>query len=235
MARVYGEKVLPALQQIPGCLYACLIRSTVRPDDAISMTLWDSKGHAEAYEKSGSFQQLINQISAYFADSSEWKVQLSKDQTLEYAPVQEEPVVKSLNVSTTTGDRPPVPEDASPLFVRIVSVKLQPGKLEEFRRLYTTEILPVLNNVTGCRYAFLTEGVEGGTEIMSVTIWDNKNAADVYESSGLFRKLTKKVQHTFSELYQWKMAAERRSSVQVMTTEDLNVTGYSVVTGKTFH
>jgi heme-degrading monooxygenase HmoA len=89
--------------------------------------------------------------------------------------------------------------------------------------------------VQGCRYAFLTEGVEERNEVISLTIWDSKQAADVYESSGLFRKLTKKVQHTFSELYQWKMAAERRSSVQVTTTEDLNVKGYHVVSGKTFH
>ncbi|MDP2884188.1 MAG: hypothetical protein Q8P51_04110 [Ignavibacteria bacterium] len=70
--------------------------------------------------------------------------------------------------------------------------------------------------------------------MISVTVWDNKEAADVYESSGLFRKLTRKVQHTFSELYQWKMAVERRSSAQVMTTEDMKVAGYDVVSGKLF-
>jgi heme-degrading monooxygenase HmoA len=93
----------------------------------------------------------------------------------------------------------------------------------------------LLRNVQGCRYAFLTEGVEERNEVISLTIWDSKEAADIYEASGLFKKLTRKVQHTFSELYQWKMAAERRSSVQVTTTEDLNVKGYHVVSGKTFH
>ena len=235
MAKTYSEKIIPSLQQIPGCMYACLIRGAAHTDEAISMTLWETVEHSEAYEKSGAFQRLVSELAPYFADASEWKVQLSKDYTLEYAPVQQETVVKSYRVTTASSPRPPASEPTTPLYVRILSIKLQPGKVEEFRKLYTTEILPALHNVKGCRYAFLTEGVEGGSEVISLTIWDNKDAADLYESSGLFRKLTKKVQHTFSELYQWKMAAERRSSVQVLTTEDLSVTGYSVVTGKTFH
>ena len=50
----------------------------------------------------------------------------------------------------------------------------------------------------------------------------------------LYASLIRKVQHTFSELYQWKMAVERRSSAQVMTTEDMKVAGYDVVSGKLF-
>ena len=92
----------------------------------------------------------------------------------------------------------------------------------------------MLQKVQGCRYAFLTEGVKERNEVLSVTIWDRKEAADVYEESGLFRKLTRKVQHTFSELYQWKLSVEKRSSVQVSSTEDLSVSGYNVVSGKVF-
>jgi hypothetical protein len=47
----------------------------------------------------------------------------------------------------------------------------------------------------------------------------------MYESSGFFKKLTRKVQHTFPEVYPRKMAAERHSTVQVTTTQDLNVRG----------
>lgn len=92
----------------------------------------------------------------------------------------------------------------------------------------------MLRSVAGCRYVFLTEGVEERNEVISLTIWDIREAADVYEASGLFRKLTRKVQHTFSELYQWKMADEKRSSSRVTTTEDLDVKGYDVVSGTIF-
>ncbi len=233
LAGLYAQQIVPVLQQTPGCIYASLIRSTSNPDESISLTLWETAHDADVYEQSGSFQRLIAEAQPYFSDSSEWKIQLSKDLTLEYTPVSEEPVIRSYTETTPSTDRSLLAEEGR-LYIRILSVKLQPGKTEEFAKIYQTEILPVLRSVQGCRYAFLTEGVEERNEVISLTIWDSKEAADVYEASGLFKKLTKKVQHTFSELYQWKMAAERRSSVQVAITEDLNVKGYHVVSGKTF-
>lgn len=234
LAGLYAQRIVPVLQKTPGCIYASLIRSTANPDESISLTLWETTHDADVYEQSGTFQRLIAEAQPYFSDSSEWKIQLSKDLTLEYTPVSEDPVIRSYTETTPSAERLPVAE-VGRLFIRILSVKLQPGKTEEFAKIYHAEILPVLRSVQGCRYAFLTEGVEERNEVISLTIWDSQEAADVYESSGLFRKLTRKVQHTFSELYQWKMAAERRSSVQVTTTEDMKVKGYHVVSGKTFH
>jgi heme-degrading monooxygenase HmoA len=231
---LYSEKIIPTLQQIPGCLYASLIKSTQNPDEAISMTLWDSLDHAEAYERGGVFQKLMNETSPLLSDSSEWRIQLAKDFSWEYVPSHEEPVVKSYKVATSFPSPPSAGDSNTPLYVRILSVRLKPGKLEEFAALYNAEILPMLYKVEGCRYAFLTEGVEERNEVISITIWDRKEAADVYEESGLFKKLTRKVQHTFSELYQWKLSVEKRASVKVSSTEDLNVSGYNVVSGRRF-
>jgi len=231
---VYREKILPGLQQTPGCLYASLIRSTSIPDEAISLTLWETSRHAEEYEQLGTFQRLLAEAQPYLAETSEWKVQLSKDLTLEYAPVPEEPVIRSYEVRSPSIEPPPASMPREHLYVRLLSMKLQPGKKEEFTRLYDAEVLPVLRSVAGCRYVFLTEGVEEQNEVISLTIWDTREAADAYEASGLFRKLTRKVQHTFSELYQWKMAVEKRSSSRVTTTEDLAVKGYDVVSGTIF-
>jgi heme-degrading monooxygenase HmoA len=231
---LYSQKIIPALQQTPGCLYASLIKNTQNGEEAISMTLWDNLDHAEAYEQGGLFQKLMDEAFPLLSESSEWRIQLAKDFTWEYVPSHEEPVVKSYRVSTSFPHAPSTGNPDSPLYVRILSVRLKPGKLEEFAALYNSEILPMLHKVQGCRYAFLTEGVEERNEVISVTIWDRKEAADVYEESGLFKKLTRKVQHTFSELCQWKLSVEKRSSVQVSSTEDLNVSGYHVVSGKLF-
>jgi len=231
---LYARNIIPALQKTEGCLYASLIKSTHHPDESISMTLWDSLDHAEAYERSGHFQKLMNDVTPLLSDSSEWKIQLARDFTWEYVPAIEEPVVKSYKVTTSFSEPPSSGTLDSPMYVRILSVRLKPGKLEEFAALYNAEILPVLHGVAGCRYAFLTEGVEERNEILSVSIWDRKEAADVYESSGLFNKLTRKVSHTFSELYQWKLSVEKHSSTQVSTTEDLGVSGYNMVAGTMF-
>ncbi|MFQ5584099.1 MAG: antibiotic biosynthesis monooxygenase family protein, partial [Calditrichia bacterium] len=122
----------------------------------------------------------------------------------------------------------------SPMYVRIVSAKIQPGKMEEFRNLYSTEIIPALRETPGCRYAFLTENLQEENEIISVTIWDSKEDAQYYEESGRFEELTKKVAHTLSSLYQWKMALQKKTGERVKTSDDLKVTHYNVVTGKKF-
>jgi heme-degrading monooxygenase HmoA len=121
------------------------------------------------------------------------------------------------------------------MYVRIVSAKIQEGKLGEFRHLYTKEVLPALKKTPGCRYAFLTEKIQEENEIISCTIWDSKEDAQHYEDSGRFAELTKKVEHTLSGLYQWKMALQKKSGKEVRTSEDLKVTHYNVVTGKKFH
>jgi heme-degrading monooxygenase HmoA len=232
LPRLYNERIIPALQQTTGCLYASLIQSVDRPDESISLTLWNSPEHAEAYEQGGIFQKLMLETAPYLSDSSEWKIQLSKDLTLEYVPVREEPIVKSYKITATAGNRTLADEHSNRLHVRIVSARIQPDRFKEFARLYAGDILPLLRTVPGCRYAFLTEGMEN--EVMSISIWNTKQDADAYEASGLFDRLTKKVQHTFTDVYQWKMAVEKHSSSQVSTSDDLIVQGYNVVTGKSF-
>ena len=230
----YNEKIIPALQKIPGCQYGSLMQSTQQRDECISMTLWDSAQQAEAYEKGGSFQKLLDEAKPYFSDSTEWKVQLSKDLKLEYEPVPEEPVVKSYDVALKISEEMSLTHETNRMYVRFVSVKIRPDKHDELKKIYETEILPALRKVKGCRYAYLTEGIQDPNEGISVTIWDRKEDADQYEASGLFEKLKEKAKHTFSGLYQWKMALEKKSHGQVATSEDLNVTHYSIVAGKSF-
>ncbi|MCI0693545.1 antibiotic biosynthesis monooxygenase [candidate division KSB1 bacterium] len=234
LRQFYETKVIPALQNLPGCRHASLIHGVHHEDECISLTLWDSRGNAEAYAQSGLFRLLFQAGQPFLADSSEWKIQLSDDLKLEYVPVPEEPVVKSYGVDAAT-DTKALPEAQSAfMYLRIVSVQIKPGKLEEFRRLYAEEIIPALRGVPGCRYAFLTESLEAQNEVISVTIWDTRQEAENYEQSGLFDQLTQKVKHTFSELYQWKMALEQAHRGQAATSEDLTVKHYSVVTGKSF-
>lgn len=230
---MYNEKIIPALRNSPGCLYASLIRSVGNPEEAISMTLWDSQQHAEEYEQGGLFQRLLEEARPYLAETSEWKVQLSKDFTLQYQPVIEEPVVKSLHVTAESGSTISA-ADRGRMFVRIVSIHLRSGAKEEFARLYAAEIIPALRTVKGCRYAFLTEGLEERNEVLSITIWDTAEDATAYEQAGIFRHLQEKVEHTYSDLYLWKLAVEKRSGQTVSTTDDLGVKGYNVVTGSSF-
>jgi len=232
--QVYEEKVIPSLQNVSGCLFASLMQSEGQPDECVSMTLWDGQAHAEAYARSDLFRSLVDELRPFLADSTEWKIQLSKELTLEYGPVQEEPTVKSYSVAEPTAEKIMAREQPQLMYVRVVSPKIRPGMMDEFKRIYADEILPVLREVRGCRYAYLTEGTKDKNEVISVTIWDSQKDAEDYETGGIFDLLKEKVRHTFSELYQWKMKLEKESGKPVVTSEDMMVKHYNVVTGKSF-
>lgn len=236
MKEYYDQNILPALQQTAGCLYACLMRSARQSEEIISLTLWETQSHADAYEKSGPFRQLMDGAKPYLADSSEWRIQLTKEMTLEYAPVPEEPTVSSYTVSAVSDTNTQVPGDQAPeAYLRIVSVKLKPGKLDEFKRLYELKIIPALQATRGCRHAYLTVPKGQGNEAISITIWNHKTDADAYEQSGLFARLLEKTAHLYSELFQWKMHLDHKHPGRSATSEDVQVQGYSVVTGRSFH
>jgi heme-degrading monooxygenase HmoA len=107
--------------------------------------------------------------------------------------------------------------------------------LAEFRNIYGSEIIPTLKKTKGCRFAYLTENIQEEDDAISVTIWDSKEDADNYEKSGVFEDLTEKVKHTFSNLFQWKMALEKDSQgSKISTSADLKVSHYTMVAGRNF-
>lgn len=233
--RFYQDIATPKLQSMAGCLFAGLVQSTPHSEEFISLTLWETQKQAEAYEGSGVYRELIEQIQPMLAESTEWKIQLSKDMELEYTPVPEEPVLKQLSVTAQTEEKEnPPPVSGKRMHVRILSARIEQGKMEEFRTLYKSEILPALKKTPGCRYAYLSENLQETNEIISLTIWNSPQDVERYERSGQFDALTEKVKHTLSGLYQWKMALEKKAGSDITTTSDLKVANYQLVTGKGF-
>ena len=231
---MYETKAIPALQQVKGCLYASLIRSEHHADEFVSMTLWEKREDAEAYERGSVFQKLWEEAQPFLAGSSEWKIHLSEDFTLNYEPLAEEPIITTYELPATNGSAMLSNGSFGSLYVRIVSPQIREGKKEEFKQIYHTEILPELRKVKGCRYVYLTENMKDSDHVISITIWDSKHDAENYERSGLFKKLLEKVEHTFSEMHQWRMQLAKETRARIVTSEDLTVEGYSVVTGKSF-
>lgn len=230
----YEAEVTRELHNTPGCLFAGLIKSKPEEDEFISLTFWQTQTQAENYETGGTFQKLFEQAKPFLEESTEWKVQLTENMELQYGPVEEEPVIKKYVVSVQNKEGNDFQLDSSNMFVRILSLIIQDDRLEEFKKLYSEIIMPVLKNTKGCRYVFLTESVGTKNEFISVTIWDRKEDAEEYESSGKFQELTEKVKHTFSQLYLWKMSLEKEYGSNLKTSEDFKIQIYNVVTGKSF-
>lgn len=230
----YKDRVIPALQNTRGCRYAGFMVSVHHPEECISLTLWDSTDDAVAYEKGGPFSALLEELRPYFMESSESRIQLSKDLKLEYVNVPEEPVISTYAVAASGSAESRVPETTENIWVRIVSLKLRPEKVEEFRRVYVEQVVPALQNVKGCRYAYLTERTGKPNEVFSVTSWDSRRDAEAYEGSGMFMELLESQQHLLSELYQWKKSRERADKAEIATSEDVSVEHYDVLVGKSF-
>ncbi len=235
--RFYGETAIPALREIEGCLYASLLMPARLGEECLSMTLWRSRQDADAYEKGGLYRSLLSQAAPFLSESTEWKVRLADadpDRTLELRPGQPDPAVEGHTVRVASSEAPGKAARPGQLFLRIVSIRLREGKADEFRRRYHDEILPALTAVPGCRHAFLAEGLEEKDEALSVSIWDNEEAAVRYEVSGIFEDLTRKLKDTFSELYRWKFSLASGGAAHEVTSGDLDVSGYHIVAGETF-
>ena len=230
----YNNDIISRLQQMPGCRFIGLIESGSEESEFISLTLWDTQEQAESYEKGGVYDELLGKLRPFLQNSSVWKVQLSENLELEYKPVTEEPVIKKYSVKAQPDSGSQGNID-SRLFVRIVSLSIQEGKEDEFRQLYHDEVMPEILATKGCRYAYLTQSTQDENGFISVTIWDSKSDADLYESSGKFKELVDKVAHTFSQFYRWKMALENDYNANIRTTEDMKVESYNLVTGKNFY
>jgi heme-degrading monooxygenase HmoA len=230
----YNKDIISRLQKMPGCRFVGLIESGTEESEFISLTLWDTQEQADSYEKGGIYEELLGKLKPYLRNSSEWKIQLSENLELEYKPVAEEPVIKRYSVQALA-DSSSAGNIDSRLYVRIVSVSIQDGKEDEFRQIYMDEIIPALLATRGCRYAYLTQSIQEANGFISVTIWDSKSDADLYESSGKFSELVDKVAHTFSQFYRWKMALESDYNANIKTSEDMKVEKYNLVTGKNFY
>ena len=232
LRELYADRIIPALQNVAGCRYAGLMQSIHHPDQCISLTLWDTDADAQAYEMTGMFRRLLEEARPHLSTSSEFTVQLSENLTLEYVPVPTEPVVRAFPIAQKSDNPGPAQDQSNAIWLRIVSLKILPGKLDEFKRLYAEKTIPALRNVKGCRHVYLLENDEQSHEVLSVTRWDSKEDAEAYEKSGLYEKLLDAQKHTLSGLYQWKRSLGREKASHSATSDDIMVEYYTVLTGK---
>ena len=65
------------------------------------------------------------------------------------------------------------------MFARSVSIRLKPNSVAEFHRTIENEILPLLRKQKGFRDE-LTLVAPNGSEVVAISVWDQKENADAY-------------------------------------------------------
>lgn len=200
--RFYQERVIPALAATEGCLYAGLL-APWRGETHQSLTIWASPEHVAAYEREGAYHRLLAEAAPMLSDRAEWRVRLARDPLETADPTRAEPPVEGYKIEAGDGSAA-LGGAGRPPFVRIVVIRVAPGRLAEFVRIYREEVMPALETVRGCRGVFLAEAVDDATEALSITLWAREEDAVRYEMSGEFERLTARLKDTFSPVYDWR-------------------------------
>lgn len=230
-ARFYEKRTIPALQKTKGCLYASLLKPTDDDVECVSMTWWRNRDDVNAYERSGLYDELLDEMDDMMAEVVEMKVRSSGESKRDIHLLQD-PDVEAYPVEVA-GIGDVVDADITRhFFVRLVSARIQTGKFEALKERFNEEIKPVLMATKGCRAVFLVENTKTQERALSVTIWDSEEDAIRYEISGGFDEQTAKVSEFFSGLYQWRMSLSPTENRRSVSGKDLDVKGFQVVTGK---
>ncbi|MEZ5331710.1 MAG: antibiotic biosynthesis monooxygenase family protein [Thermoanaerobaculia bacterium] len=219
----YLEQVLPALQATEGCLYAALLQHSVHPDECISLTLWRNRDTQQVYESTPVYKRLLERCEPFLQSHEAWKVR-------SFVARKSEEALESRAYRVETGAETiwgPLPER---IYLRIVSVVVKQGALEEFKSLYLEHVVPALAEVDGCCGVFLVEDPDDPEKLLSVTLWESEERAVRYELAGLFGELSVRLRHTFEDLTSWSPTSAEGGSL----ADGLEVRGYNVVVAKRF-
>lgn len=83
------------------------------------------------------------------------------------------------------------------MWVRIIEMNIQRDKMDELRKIYNEEIVPVVKSRKGNIEIFMMESQDRPGQAMSFTSWESQEDGNAYERSGTYVKMVNKVKHTF--------------------------------------
>lgn len=221
----YSGRIVPALAEVDGCLFTSLLEPTREGGETLSVTLWTSQPAAEAYEASGLYDELLDECDEFLAPK---KGSMTGD---EVGPISAaslpDPAIDAFTLGDDDAFAPAAP--THPLFVRMVSMKVEPERLAELRRRYEQRVGPAMRATAGCREAFLLVGHGEHPRALSVTFWDREEDAVRYELSGAFDHLIEVLKECLSDAEQWRLAVAADGQA---TRRDLDVRRYRIVTAR---
>jgi len=69
------------------------------------------------------------------------------------------------------------------LYARIVALNLKPNQLTNFQQVLDKQVMPILRKQTGFKDV-ITLANSNGNEVRSISLWEKKENAEAYNSSG---------------------------------------------------
>jgi heme-degrading monooxygenase HmoA len=75
---IYGGRVLPALQEAPGCIGAFLAEGSRDANESLSITVWEREESAVRYEMSEEYGRVVQEIRPTLSPLSQWQLTLGE-------------------------------------------------------------------------------------------------------------------------------------------------------------
>ena len=84
------------------------------------------------------------------------------------------------------------------MFARLTSISVHSNKMDELRRIFNEEIVPVVKAQKGNLGIWLLEPTNENDDYISLTEWLSAADADAYETSGTYRQLVDKIKDMYN-------------------------------------
>jgi len=195
------------------------------------LTLWSSRAAAEAYEASGLYDRLLDDLDDITGVDREWRDRLSEPFAVGPHPVRE-PDIDAYDLDDGAGFAEALASCAGTPYFRIVTMRTDAGRSAELKARFATVVVPAVRATPGCLAIALVEGPAARSRALSVSAWDSEAAALRYEASGRFDELTATISDLLSGYYEWRRSVVEGGGRPAVSGRDLDVTGYRVVVGE---
>ena len=164
--KIWDGSVVPAAKEQKGFIGGFLLVTEQR-DEAVAVTLWESKDEALAGEQSSYFQDQVKKFAAFMAAPPERK---------HYDVNSEIVFVKELGAGVAS----------------LTITKAKPDiSIDEVRKVWDENVIPAIKNQKGYIGGFLLAS-EKRDQAISVALWESKDDAVAIQTSGLYQEQLKK-------------------------------------------
>ena len=164
--KVWDESVTPAAKEQKGFIGGFLLVTEQR-DEAVAVTLWESKDDALAGEQSSYYQDQVKKFAAFIAAPPDRK---------HYDVNSEIVFVKELGAAVAS----------------LTITKAKPDiSIDEVRKVWDENVIPAIKSQKGFIGGFLLAS-EQRDEAISVALWESKDDGEAIQKSGLYQEQLKK-------------------------------------------
>jgi heme-degrading monooxygenase HmoA len=83
------------------------------------------------------------------------------------------------------------------MFARLTFISIKPESVEDLKRIFNEEVVPVVKSQKGNVGIWLLEPTNSADDYVSLTEWVSEAEANAYESSGTYRTLVDKLKDKY--------------------------------------